>query len=45
MIYLALPLSILAFAFVLHGFPDIRIGTRDTFKHYYGDSSEEEDEK
>lgn len=42
---MALPLSILAFAFLVHGFPDIRIGTKDTFNHYYGDTPEEESEE
>ena len=44
--WLTAPLIVLAFAFMIHGFPDIRIGTKDTFNHYYGDSQEgEEDEE
>lgn len=41
---IALPLALFALAFIIHGFPDIRIGTRDTFNHYYGDVPEDEED-
>ena len=38
-----IPMIVFALAFLIHGFPDIRIGTKDTFYNYYGDSPEEEE--
>lgn len=33
--YLALPLSILAFAILIWGFPKIHIGKKEIHKHYH----------
>ena len=33
--FLAIPLAILAFAFVLNGFPNIHIGRKEIHKHYH----------
>lgn len=46
MMYLAFPLTILAFAFLFNGFPKIRFGSKitKTINHYYSDSEDEDSE-
>lgn len=41
--FLAIPLAILAFAFLLNGFPDINIGNKITNKYYNKEDEEDND--
>ncbi len=43
MAWIGIPLGILAFAFVVNGFPDINIG--NTTKNYYYNEEEEDKEE
>ena len=39
--YFAIPLAILAFAFLVNGFPKIHIGKKETHNHYHNDGDDE----
>lgn len=40
--WLTVPLGIFAFAFILHGFPTIKIGGEHVENNYYNEEKEEE---